>query len=300
MRKGIDQGLAVQRAPEFLIQDGMWKLRSGNPAIARASLEEALKLDPSNMRALAALNSTYVAQKQGQAAIARVKELAAAQPKSAPVQEFLGTLLMANGERKEARAAFELAKADDPRAVAADLALTQMDFAERKFDDARARLQTVLSMDAGNLTVLRWLGVIEEARSDYPTAITYLRKVVASDPDDTQASNNLAYLLTEHTDDLDEALTYAQRAVERDPGRLDYSDTLGWILYRKGLYPAAIKYLEKASSDPRNAVWRYHLAMAYAKAGDRPRSLTTLEAALLLNPNVPEAKAARELVGLSK
>ena len=43
MRKGIDAGLALQRSTDLLLQDGIWKLRSGNPSGARASLEEALK-----------------------------------------------------------------------------------------------------------------------------------------------------------------------------------------------------------------------------------------------------------------
>ena len=46
-------------------------------------------------------------------------------------------------------------------------------------------------------------------------------------------------------------------------------------------------------------VWKYHLAMAYAKAGNAARGRATLEAALKLNPNVPEAKIAQEIVGQS-
>ncbi len=78
-----------------------------------------------------------------------------------------------------------------------------------------------------------------------------------------------------------------------------FADTLGWILYRKGMYPSAVPYLKQATTDPRDAVARYHLAMAYAKAGDRQRSIATLQAALKLNPGLPEAKLAQEMVGVS-
>jgi Tfp pilus assembly protein PilF len=37
--------------------------------------------------------------------------------------------------------------------------------------------------------------------------------------------------------------------------------------------------------------------MAYAKAGNQQRARTTLEDALRVDPNVPEARAAKELVG---
>ena len=116
MRKGIDSGLARERSVDLLIQDGIWKLRAGDPAHARASIEEALKINPADLRALAALNQTYVAQKGTPSlALQKVKEYAARQPKSAPVQDFLGMMLMGQGDRVEARAAFTAAKTADSR-----------------------------------------------------------------------------------------------------------------------------------------------------------------------------------------
>ncbi len=56
MRKGIDQGLSRGRSADLLLQDGLWKLKSGNPSGARASFEEALKINPADVRALSALN----------------------------------------------------------------------------------------------------------------------------------------------------------------------------------------------------------------------------------------------------
>ena len=89
-------------------------------------------------------------------------------------------------------------------------------------------------------------------------------------------------------------------AVELAPGESTYYDTLGWILYHKGLYSPAIKYLERATAGPGSVAWKYHLSMAYAKAGDVTRGRATLEAALRLNPNLPEAKEAREVVSKSQ
>jgi hypothetical protein len=39
--------------------------------------------------------------------------------------------------------------------------------------------------------------------------------------------------------------------------------------------------------------------MAYSKAGDTARGRATLEAALKLNPNLPEAKIAQQMIGAS-
>ena len=296
MRKGIDGGLQQQKTPDLLIQDGLWKLRAGDASGARTALEQALKLDPADLRALLVLRDTYVAQKNGPMALAKVKEYAALQPKSAPVQHFLGELLAAEGKRAEARAAFVAAKTADPNFVNVDLSLVQLDVADRKFEEARKRLQSVVAARSGEAIPNLWLGILQQLNGDGKSAIEQYRKVVDMKPDSAQASNNLAYLLTENDKQLDEALKYAQKAVELNPDVPAYSDTLGWALYKKGLYAPAVRYLSRASSDPRDVVWKYHLAMAYAKSGDRTRAQTTLEAALKSNPNVPEAKMARQVV----
>ena len=300
MRKGIDQGLAQGRSIDLLIQDGLWKLRANNPAGARAALEEALKIDPSDLRALQGLHQTYVAQKDTAGALKAVKEYAARQPKSAPVQDFLGLLLLANDNHTEARTAFTTAKAADPHFVTADLSLVQMDASEGKTDDARRRLEAILKDDGTNLTAMRWLGNLEEVRGNHDAAIEQFRKVVAEDPNDAQAANNLAYLLVEYRNEHDVALKLAQKAVDMDPNAPEYCDTLGWVLYRKGVYNSAIQYFQRASANPQNVVWKYHLAMAYAKAGDIQHGKATLDAAFRINANVPEAKIARELLHVAQ
>ena len=137
-------------------------------------------------------------------------------------------------------------------------------------------------------------------RGDLAGAVEHLRRVVEISPDNPQALNNLAYLLAEYRQKPDEALAYAEKAHELAPDNPELADTLGWVLYRKGLYREALPQLERAASQSPNAVWKYHLAMAYAKFGDQKRGRAALDAALKLNPNVPEAKMAQALLGGDK
>ena len=300
MRKAIDAGLARERSTDLLLQDGLWKLRTGNFSGARAALEEALNINPTDVRALSALNQAYLAQKQSGMALQKVKEYASRQPKSAPVQEFLGLLLMANGDGPQARVAFETAKAADPKFVRADLSLIQSDVADGKLDDAQRRLESVLSSDGANTVARLWLGNIEATKGDRKAALEHFRQVVTADPSNAQGLNNFAYLLAEYGNQPEEALKYAQKAKELAPDNAEYSDTLGWVLYRKGLYRLAVAELERVASKEGNPSWKYHLAMAYAKAGDLNRGRATLQAALKRNPNMPEAKVAQEMLRATK
>jgi len=296
MRKGIDSGLAAQRSVDLLIQDGLWKLKSSRFAEARAALEEALNLNPASVPALEGINQSYIAQKQPALGVTKIKETAARQPQSAPIQQLLGQALLATGDHAQARVAFAAAKTADPKSFEADLSLVQVDALERKWEDAEKRLKAILAVNDSSPTAHLWLGVVQEVKGNHTAAVEQFRRAEAADPNNPQTINNLAYLLAEYGNAPDEALQYAQKAVELAPDQPDYCDTLGWALYHKGLYPSAVKYLERASSKPDNVVWKYHLAMAYAKAGDLNHSRATLEAALKLNPNVPEAKVAQEVV----
>jgi Tfp pilus assembly protein PilF len=300
MRQGVDRGLASQRLPELLVQDGLLRLRSGDAVRARAALEEALKIDPSALIALRILGQTYASEKRLSTGMEKVREYASQQQKSAPVQHFLGMMLLGTGDRTGARAAFQAAKAADKDFVAADLGLAQVDAADGKLDEAKTRLTSVIAADSSNMTAQKWLGNVEAVRGDHNAAITHFRKVLELDPSDSQASNNLAYLLIEYRNEFDEALKYAQKAVELVPDRPAYLDTLGWAHYQKRQYPTAIRYLERASASNQSAAWKYHLAMAYAKAGDLTRGRATLAAAMKQNPRAPEAKAAQEVVGTFK
>ncbi len=296
MRKGIDQGLSRERNTELLLQDGIWKLRAGQYIPARASLEEALKINPGDVRALKALNTSYVAQKQNSAALQKVKEYAARQPKAAPVQEFLAMLLIANGQLQEARGAFEAAKTADPGYARADLSLTQLDVVEGRWNDARRRLDTILATDHSNTTARLWLGNMDASQGNLSAATEEFRQVVGADPGNAQALNNFAYLLSQSDNQLTEALKYAQKAKELSPDKAEYADTLGWIFYRQGLYPSAIRELISAVGNGESPISKYHLAMAYAKAGDRSRAQTYLQAALRQNPRLPEANQAQQVV----
>jgi tetratricopeptide (TPR) repeat protein len=298
MRKGIDAGLALKQSSDLLLQDGLWKLRGGEFENARKSLEQALDINPGDVRALGALNQTYTAQKQGSLALEKVKAYASRNPKAAPVQEFLGVLLVANGDRLGGRRAFEAARAADPAFARADLSLTQLDIADGKLDDAQRRLKPILAADQGNVTARLWLANLEITKGDRKAALEDFRQVVQADPNNAPALNNYAYLLSEVSDQSTEALKYAQRAKELSPTHAAYGDTLGWILYRRGLYSMAVSELERAAGSGGDAACNYHLAMAYAKVGNLERGKKVLQAGLKQNPNLPEAKTAREMLGM--
>jgi tetratricopeptide (TPR) repeat protein len=298
-RAGVRQALTAGPIPDVLLQDAVGKLLDRNYAGARGSLQEVLRQNPENVRALKATALSYTAEKQAAAATRFLQGYAAQHPKSAAIQQFAGEWFWTAGAHDQARVAFLAAKAADPKYIPADLALARADLADGKLEAARTTLSGVLAIDDRNLGAHLLLASVELSAGNTASALAEYRKAAGLNPRNPLILNNLAYLMIDLPDQADGALAYAQQAMEAAPDSPDVAGTLGWVLYRKGLYPSALQNLEKAVSNDhessgRNAVIRkYHLAMTCFKLGDRKRGQDLLLQAHRQDPKLLEAEMAQ-------
>jgi len=296
-RRGIDAVLAQKRLPEAVLQDGVWKIHEHQTAAGRADLEEVLSANPTELRALNVLYASYAIDHQSAAGFQKIRDYASKAPHSVPVQLFLAAVCAANGSNADARAALNTVLSIDPHSRAAQVRMEQLDFKEHKFDAAAARLRELLKTNPNDTDAHLLLANVEEASGDHADALGEYQKVVDEDPKNAEALNNLAYLLVDFKKQPDAALPYAQKAQQLAPNDPNYEDTVGWVFYQKGLYALAAKSFEAAASSASAApVCKYHLAMAYAKLGNRDRGRTVLATALKQAPGLPEASAATQLL----
>jgi tetratricopeptide (TPR) repeat protein len=293
--KSVEAGLKAERSPDLLLQEAVLKIRRKDFAGARKSAEEVLTLAPDNIRALDVLAGAYRMGGQATAGVRRLQEYAAQHPKSVSVQQYVAMILMSNGDRVQARALLAAAKAANPESVGVDLDIARLDLTENRTDEARKIVAAVLAKDGADRSALIMMADLEMKSANWSAAIGDYRKVLEKSPRDEFALNNLAYLLASQTTQLDEALKYAQLAKELAPNESAADDTIGWVHYRKGIYPTAVKYFEAAVSRRPVAAERYHLAMAYFKTGDRRRGTEQLEQALKMDPKLPEAAMAQQV-----
>jgi tetratricopeptide (TPR) repeat protein len=283
-RQGVDAGLALARAPELLLQDGVLKLAGKDPAGAQVSFDEALKLLPDSVQAWEFLGGAYAAQKQPQKAIECLQEAALKRPQSGGLQLLLGRWLADAGKTADARAAFEAAKKADPKSTTADMALARLDMSQGNMDPSRQHLAAVLAAQPQNTAARLLLAEIDKKTGDRPGAIAQYRAVIDLDHNSIVALNDLAFMLS--GDNTDEALKYAQQAGELAPDSPAVQDTLGWVYYRKGIYRSAVGYLKAAVEKDGTPPRKYHLGMAYLKAGDRDLGQRMLKSALEADPKL--------------
>ena len=89
-------------------------------------------------------------------------------------------------------------------------------------------------------------GSLFESNGDLDDAIDDFRRAVEIAPDSALALNALGYTLANRTKRYREAYRYTKRALELDPDNAAIIDSMGWVQYRRGRLPDALKYLERA------------------------------------------------------
>jgi tetratricopeptide (TPR) repeat protein len=266
-KAGVDKALQQGRTPAAVFQAAALRFIEKDYTGCRGDLAELLKTGAINLNAADLLMQTYLAQRDALKGLERLKELAAAQPKSAPLQSLLGQWYLRTGNPGGARQAFQRAKGADPHFAAADLALADLDLHEGHADAAKQRMVPVVAADPRNTNAMMLLAHAEYDMGDHAAEAETYRKILTVDPLNVVVLNNLAYFLVANSPD--EALKFAQQAAEIDPNSPTVQDTLGWIYYRKGLYEMAVRYLKSAVDKEPNPRRQFHLGMSYLKSGNQ-------------------------------
>ena len=205
--------------------------RSGDSLLL---LQQAAEKNPSVAYRLAAGNTLvrYERYAEAVAQYEKALKLASTPEESTKVYFALGETCRRMGRLDDAIAAFRRSK----------------DFS------GKASLQLALVLDGTGRTQL--------AEEEY-------KALVADDPSNSVALNNLAYRLAEREDQLDKALQYALSAQKSVPESPDIADTVGWIYLKKKMSDQAEPvFVPLTAKYPDNPLYRQHLAAALDLKGD--------------------------------
>jgi tetratricopeptide (TPR) repeat protein len=299
-RAEIELQVLTQYFPEHAAvqtQAGILAGLKGDRVGADRLLTRALELDPNNIEALSALVSLDLAQKNNDAATGRVEARLARTPKD-PAVLLLGAGAYARvGDSKRAEQLLRTTIEVDAENVQAYDLLGRLYLSQQRLDEALAEFDALSKRHPRPVQALTLAGVILEAQKKPEEARKRYQQALALDPDMAVAANNLAWMYVESGDNMDVALQLAQTATRRLPDNPAMQDTLGWIYYKKGLAMLAVPPFERSVKlDPRNPVFRYHLGLAYLKAGDSTRARAALQEALSLAPDFTGAADARQML----
>ncbi|MFO0808712.1 MAG: tetratricopeptide repeat protein [Gemmataceae bacterium] len=163
--------------------------------------------------------------------------------------------------------------------------LIALDRTDEAITEAQAMLKDFHTMP--DLEVARaTLATAYVAARKFDLADEQLRLVLDLDPKDAEAHNTLGYELADRGRSLPEAEALVRRAIELDrPEKVDsvdewgenpmYQDSLGWVLFRRGRWAEARKWIEQSLSRRRGAadgiIWD-HLGDVCVRLGDTAKA----------------------------
>ena len=142
------------------------------------------------------------------------------------------------------------------------------------------------------------LSSAQERAGDPKGAEESLRRILAREPNNATALNNLGYFLTERGERLQEALEMIQRAVRAEPTNGSFLDSLGWVHYKLGQLEEAEKYLSDAARrSPRSATIQEHLGDLLHKRGKSEEARAAWRKALSLSVEPAETTRLKTKLG---
>ena len=133
------------------------------------------------------------------------------------------------------------------------------------------------------------LSSAQERAGDTKGSEDSLRRVLAREPNNATALNNLGYFLIERGERLGEALEMIQKAVRAEPTNSSYLDSLGWAYFKLGKLDEAERHLsEAARRDATSATIHDHLGDLYQRRGKPELARAAWQKALALAVEVDE------------
>jgi tetratricopeptide (TPR) repeat protein len=281
---------------------GMLSMREGKVKEAEDIFRKAHAAYPNNTRVLVGLVESLAAQGHMDEGIQVVQSELAKNPSRNDLRIALGNLAVRAGNPDLAINQFQtILNSLDKKSKARGDVYLRLGLTLRTKGDLKGAIQALYSArDAlpGNPLIVDELALTlgrdgrkKEARDIYEQAIK-------QNPQDGMALNNLAFMMAEGgSSDLDQALTYAQRAKQVYPNLSEVSDTLGWIYLKKNMSDNAMDVFQTlVNQKPDNSTYRFHLGMAYAQKGDKPKALHELDRALHTSASKDEQNQIKDLI----
>lgn len=275
-------------------------LRMGDGDAALAALQPLEKTVSGAENRLAwdlAMADVYTERREWEAAARHYRSALQADPEAIEIHATLVETLFRAGKKEAAAAAaneavrrFQTGRPLETQLLRARLLVLQKEFAR-----AESLLRSLAAEHAGDTRVFFAQGLLYSDLKNLEAAETAYRGVIASDPMNATAYNNLGYLMADLGVRLEEARDLILKAHELQPGAGFILDSLGWVSFRLGDLDKAVEYLEEARrrivADP--DVYA-HLGAVYEARGDTQAAARYYAEALRLDPDNAAVKAKAE------
>jgi tetratricopeptide (TPR) repeat protein len=141
-----------------------------------------------------------------------------------------------------------------------------------RYKESFEMFSRALAENSEDIDLLYARALIAEKVNRVDVAEADLLKVLSMEPDNADALNALGYTLADRTERYREARDYIQRAIALVPEDPAIMDSLGWVNYRMGELPEALKWLSRAFDKLADAEIAAHYGEVLWQAGEKDKA----------------------------
>lgn len=263
--------------------------------------KELLAQVPENMDALSNLARCYENLNKRSEMVAYLNGNLSTNPYNISAAILLSDLLAKDRQYEQALKLLVDLVSNDIRTPAIYHALANIKVAQNDHRGAVEIYKEGLRYNPNNVSLLLSLASSYQSLGDYDAAVSQYETLLGINPLLDVVINNLAALLVDHYNDADH-LKRAGDLVEnlKESSNTYFKDTYAWVLIQRGAFHEGLEVLNGlVIASPDVPVFRYHLAVAHHKNGNRGSAISELKQALMLakgNNGFVEQKAAEALL----
>lgn len=284
-------------APAVHLQTGRLMAMQKNFAGARQHFERLLQLQPDSTEGFAGIVALDLIGKQYAQVRAAMDARLTLHPMDPALLMLGARAAIAMGDLNVAEERLRRVIELQPAQLAAYASLAQLYVKLGRLDKALTEFDQLANRESQPVSALTMAGIILDGQGKTAEAQERYERALQADPQAAVAANNLAWIYSQSGSKLDAALQLAKTAYGKLPDTPEVSHTLGVVYYKKDLLPDAIRTLKATVAlNPTTAIYRFHLGMAYAKAGDALEATQQLTRALALKSDFDGASEARTML----
>lgn len=260
---------------------------------AERSFKRALEIDPDELNAQRGIISLAVRAKQPDRALDVARNIQRQRPAEGVGYLIEGDIQTTFKHTDAALAAYRNGL-DRPNPGAIAERLYEVLYASKGKSEAARFADEWIKRKPGNLAFQMFLGNSAIGLDDLPSAEKYFSKIVAINPNNAMAMNNLAWVTAKMG--RPGAIAQAEKAVALASENPAILDTLAFALAANGQLPKAIESAKLALVlAPDEPIYRLNLARYYLKSGKIELAKTELDRLSALGPKFARQSEVAEL-----